>query len=122
MNLPSFPNVDLFSAGINALYGTLVARQPSHESPAKNRHIDEESCGAAHRVNGNGFTRPTIPARITCHEELQRSKGRSLHVGARMEGRRYNRSTLNVPGYRVAKKVVTRPVEWEVEHANSFPG
>jgi uncharacterized membrane protein YeiH len=31
MNLPSFPNVDLFSAGINALYGILVARQPSHD-------------------------------------------------------------------------------------------
>jgi uncharacterized membrane protein YeiH len=31
MNLPSFPNVDLFSAGVNALYGTLVARQPSHD-------------------------------------------------------------------------------------------
>jgi uncharacterized membrane protein YeiH len=31
MNLPSFPNVDLFSAGINALYGMLVARQPSHD-------------------------------------------------------------------------------------------
>jgi uncharacterized membrane protein YeiH len=30
MNLPSYPNVDLFSAGINALYGVLVARQPSH--------------------------------------------------------------------------------------------
>jgi uncharacterized membrane protein YeiH len=30
VNLPSFPNVDLFSAGINALYGVLVARQPSH--------------------------------------------------------------------------------------------
>ena len=30
MNLPSFPHVDLFSAGINALYGILVARQPSH--------------------------------------------------------------------------------------------
>src|SRR5580700_3371205 len=30
MNLPSFPNVDMFSAGINALYGVLVARQPSH--------------------------------------------------------------------------------------------
>ncbi len=30
MNLPSFPNVDLFSAGINALYGALVASQPSH--------------------------------------------------------------------------------------------
>src|SRR5215470_9686970 len=31
MNLPSFPNVDLFSAGINALNGVLVARNPSHE-------------------------------------------------------------------------------------------
>ena len=30
MNLPSFPAVDMFSAGINALYGILVARQPSH--------------------------------------------------------------------------------------------
>lgn len=30
MNLPSFPHVDMFSAGINALYGVLVARQPSH--------------------------------------------------------------------------------------------
>lgn len=30
MNLPSFPSVDMFSAGINALYGMLVARQPSH--------------------------------------------------------------------------------------------
>ena len=30
MNLPSFPHVDMFSAGINALYGMLVARQPSH--------------------------------------------------------------------------------------------
>ena len=30
MTLPSFPNVDLFSAGINALYGVLVARNPSH--------------------------------------------------------------------------------------------
>jgi len=30
MNLPSFPNVDLFSAGINALNGVLVARNPSH--------------------------------------------------------------------------------------------
>jgi uncharacterized membrane protein YeiH len=30
MNLPSFPNIDLFSAGINALNGVLVARQPSH--------------------------------------------------------------------------------------------
>jgi uncharacterized membrane protein YeiH len=30
MNLPSFPNVDLFSAGINALNGVLVARNTSH--------------------------------------------------------------------------------------------
>src|SRR6185436_4084015 len=30
MTLPSFPNVDLFSAGVNALYGVLVARNPSH--------------------------------------------------------------------------------------------
>ena len=30
MYLPSFPNVDLFSAGINALNGMLVARHPSH--------------------------------------------------------------------------------------------
>jgi uncharacterized membrane protein YeiH len=30
MNLPGFPHVDMFSAGINALYGVLVARQPSH--------------------------------------------------------------------------------------------
>jgi uncharacterized membrane protein YeiH len=30
MDLPSFPHVDMFSAGINALYGVLVARQPSH--------------------------------------------------------------------------------------------
>jgi len=30
MNLPSFPSVDLFSAGINALNGVLVARNPSH--------------------------------------------------------------------------------------------
>jgi uncharacterized membrane protein YeiH len=30
MYLPSFPAVDMFSAGINALYGILVARQPSH--------------------------------------------------------------------------------------------
>jgi uncharacterized membrane protein YeiH len=30
MDLPSFPNVDLFSAGVNALYGVLVARNPSH--------------------------------------------------------------------------------------------
>src|SRR5271154_37394 len=30
MNLPSFPHVDQFSAGINALNGVLVARNPSH--------------------------------------------------------------------------------------------
>jgi uncharacterized membrane protein YeiH len=30
MNLPDFPQVDIFSAGINALYGILVARNPSH--------------------------------------------------------------------------------------------
>jgi uncharacterized membrane protein YeiH len=30
MSLPSFPNIDLFSAGINALNGVLVARHPSH--------------------------------------------------------------------------------------------
>src|SRR6187200_2696281 len=30
MNLPSFPHVDLFAAGINALYGALVARSPNH--------------------------------------------------------------------------------------------
>jgi uncharacterized membrane protein YeiH len=30
MNLPSFPNIDMFSAGINALNGVLVARHPSH--------------------------------------------------------------------------------------------
>jgi uncharacterized membrane protein YeiH len=30
MSLPSFPNVDLFSAGVNALNGVLVARHPSH--------------------------------------------------------------------------------------------
>jgi len=30
MPLPSFPQVDMFSAGINALYGVLVARNPSH--------------------------------------------------------------------------------------------
>jgi len=30
MDLPSFPSVDLFSAGINALNGVLVARHPSH--------------------------------------------------------------------------------------------
>jgi uncharacterized membrane protein YeiH len=31
MVLPSFPNVDLFSAGINALNGVLIARNPSHD-------------------------------------------------------------------------------------------
>src|SRR6185436_3578869 len=31
MTLPSYPNVDLFSAGINALNGVLVARNPSHD-------------------------------------------------------------------------------------------
>jgi uncharacterized membrane protein YeiH len=30
MTLPSFPNIDLFSAGVNALYGVLIARNPSH--------------------------------------------------------------------------------------------
>src|SRR4249920_3402718 len=30
MTLPSFPNIDLFSAGVNALNGVLVARNPSH--------------------------------------------------------------------------------------------
>ena len=30
MNLPSFPHIDEFSAGINALNGVLVARNPSH--------------------------------------------------------------------------------------------
>jgi uncharacterized membrane protein YeiH len=30
LNLPSFPNVDLFSAGINALNGVLVASNPEH--------------------------------------------------------------------------------------------
>jgi uncharacterized membrane protein YeiH len=30
MPLPSFPNIDLFSAGINALNGVLIACQPSH--------------------------------------------------------------------------------------------
>src|SRR5262245_66149013 len=30
MDLPSFPNIDLFSAGINALNVVLVARNPSH--------------------------------------------------------------------------------------------
>jgi uncharacterized membrane protein YeiH len=31
MTLPSFPNLDLFAAGINALNGVLVARNPSHD-------------------------------------------------------------------------------------------
>src|SRR5271155_2484241 len=30
MSLPSFPEVDLFSAGVNALNGVLIARNPSH--------------------------------------------------------------------------------------------
>src|SRR5947209_5245480 len=30
MYLPDFPDVDLFAAGINALNGVLVARNPSH--------------------------------------------------------------------------------------------
>ena len=30
MTLPNFPQLDMFSAGINALYGVLVAAQPSH--------------------------------------------------------------------------------------------
>lgn len=30
MYLPSYPNIDLFSAGVNSLYGVLVARCPSH--------------------------------------------------------------------------------------------
>ena len=30
MTLPNFPNIDLFSAGINALNGVLVAQNPSH--------------------------------------------------------------------------------------------
>lgn len=30
MNLPSFPYVDLFAAGVNALYGFLLACNPSH--------------------------------------------------------------------------------------------
>lgn len=30
MNLPNFPHIDEFSAGINALNGVLVARNPSH--------------------------------------------------------------------------------------------
>ncbi|HET9834266.1 MAG TPA: TRIC cation channel family protein, partial [Vicinamibacterales bacterium] len=31
MTLPSFPNLDLLAAGINALNGVLVARNPSHD-------------------------------------------------------------------------------------------
>ncbi len=31
MTLPSFPSIDLFSAGINALNGVLIARNPSHD-------------------------------------------------------------------------------------------
>jgi uncharacterized membrane protein YeiH len=31
MDLPSFPRVDLFAAGINALNATLVARSPKHD-------------------------------------------------------------------------------------------
>lgn len=30
MTLPSFPDIDLFAAGINALNGVLIARNPSH--------------------------------------------------------------------------------------------
>jgi len=30
MTLPNYPQLDMFSAGINALYGVLVAGQPSH--------------------------------------------------------------------------------------------
>ena len=30
MDLPSYPHVDLFSAGVNALSGVLVASTPSH--------------------------------------------------------------------------------------------
>lgn len=30
MTLPDFPNVDLFSAGVNSLYGALIAHRPSH--------------------------------------------------------------------------------------------
>jgi uncharacterized membrane protein YeiH len=30
MTLPNFPDIDLFSAGINALYGVLLASNPSH--------------------------------------------------------------------------------------------
>jgi hypothetical protein len=38
MTLPSFPNVDLLSAGINALNGVLVARNPSHNCPGVADH------------------------------------------------------------------------------------
>jgi len=31
VSLPSFPNIDLFAAGVNALNGVLVARNPSHD-------------------------------------------------------------------------------------------
>lgn len=31
MTLPNFPDIDLFSAGINALNGVLIARNPSHD-------------------------------------------------------------------------------------------
>jgi uncharacterized membrane protein YeiH len=30
VGLPSFPNIDLFSAAVNALYGALIAANPSH--------------------------------------------------------------------------------------------
>src|SRR5271156_3717804 len=30
MTLPNFPQVDMFSAGVNSLYGVLLAGQPSH--------------------------------------------------------------------------------------------
>ena len=30
MDLPNFPHIDLFAAGINALNGVLVARNPAH--------------------------------------------------------------------------------------------
>lgn len=30
MELPSFPNIDLFSAAVNALYGVLISANPSH--------------------------------------------------------------------------------------------
>ena len=37
MNLPSFPNIDLFSAGVNGLYGVLIARDPSHNRATRSR-------------------------------------------------------------------------------------